>query len=266
MTQKFVLITGATDGIGKATAEELARRGLTVILHGRSLEKVQQAHNEILRKVPQARLETVTADFASLEQVRALSKEITTRFERLDVLINNAGVFMQTRQLSQDGFELTFAVNHLAHFLLTRNLLPLLRNSQARVVTVSSISHRRGQINFSDLNSEHNFEGYLAYAQSKLANILFSNELAMRERGQLTSNSLHPGGVTSKLLQTGFGITGISPAQGAETSVYLAVAPEVANISGKYFSESREVPTMPPILDAAVGKQLWEVSEQLTTG
>ena len=264
MNEKTVLITGATDGIGKATAEELARRGLTVIVHGRSLEKVQQTQGEIRRNVPNARLESVVANFASLEQVRALSKEIAARFERLDVLINNAGVFMQTRQLSQDGFELTFAVNHLAHFLLTKSLLPLLHSSQARVVTVSSISHRRGQINFADLNSERNFEGYLVYAQSKLANIHFANELAIRERGKLTSNSLHPGGVTSKLLQTGFGITGISPAQGAETSVYLAIAPEVANVSGKYFSESRETPTIPPVLDASVGQRLWHVSEQLT--
>jgi NAD(P)-dependent dehydrogenase (short-subunit alcohol dehydrogenase family) len=264
MSKKTVLITGATDGIGKATAEELARRGVTVILHGRSLEKVHQAQDEIRRKVPNASLEAIVADFASLEEVRALSKEIVARFEQLDVLINNAGVFMQQRKLSQDGFELTFAVNHLAHFLLTCNLLPLLRASQARVVTLSSISHRRGQINFADLQSERSFEGYLVYAQSKLANILFANELAARERGKLTSNSLHPGGVTSKLLQTGFGITGISPAQGAQTSVYLALTPEVANVTGKYFSESRETSTIPPVLDAAVGKKLWEVSEQLT--
>ena len=264
MPEKTILITGATDGIGKATAVELARRGMTVILHGRSLEKVQQTQNEIKHSVPNASLEVIAADFSSLKQVRAMSQEIVARFERLDVLINNAGVFMQKREVSQDGFELTFAVNHLAPFLLTCSLLPLLRSSQARVVTVSSFSHRRGQINFADLQSERSFEGYNVYAQSKLANILFSNELAEREHGKLTSNSLHPGGVTSKLLTTGFGITGISPAQGAETSVYLALAPEVAHVTGKYFSESRETPTIPPVLDAAVGKKLWEVSEALT--
>jgi NAD(P)-dependent dehydrogenase (short-subunit alcohol dehydrogenase family) len=171
---------------------------------------------------------------------------------------------MQHYHLSQDGFELSFAVNHLAPFLLTCSLLPLLRNSQARVVTVSSIAHRRGHINFADLNHQSDFEGYKVYAQSKLANILFANELAAREHGKLTSNSLHPGAVTSKLLQTGFGISGISPADGAKTSVYLATAPEVAQITGKYFSESRETPTMPPILDVMVAKRLWEVSEEMT--
>lgn len=265
MPEKTVLITGATDGIGKATAEELARRGMRVILHGRSPEKARRAQDEILSKVPTASLETIAADFSSLAQVRTMCSEITQRFERLDVLINNAGVFMQQYQRSQDGFELSFAVNHLAPFLLTCSLLPLLRNSQARVVTVSSIAHRRGQINFSDLNNERDFEGYKVYAQSKLANIMFANELAERERGKLTSNSLHPGAVTSKLLRTGFGISGISPADGAKTSVYLATAPEVAQTTGKYFSEGRETPTMPPILDITIAKRLWQVSEELTS-
>lgn len=264
MPEKTVLITGATDGIGKATAEELARRGMRVIIHGRSPEKTQQTRDELRRKVPNALLEIIAADFSSLALVRAMSNEITARFEHLDVLINNAGVFIKRYQLSQDGFELTFAVNHLAHFLLTCSLLPMLRKSHARVVTVSSVSHRRGQINFADLNNEHNFDGYLVYAQSKLANILFANELAARERGNLTSNSLHPGAVTSKLLQTGFGISGISPTQGAETSVYLATAPEVTQVTGKYFSESQETPTMPPVLDTTVAKRLWEISEELT--
>lgn len=266
MNEKIVLITGASDGIGKATAEELARRGLRVVLHGRSAEKIQQAQDEIRSKVPGARLEALTADFSSLAEVRGLARAFLARFDRLDVLINNAGVFPKARLLSMDGFEMAFAVNHLAHFLLTCELLPLLRTNTARVVTVSSISHRRGQIHFDDLTMKNNFDGYLAYAQSKLANIYFSNELAARERGLLTSNSLHPGGVSTKLLMTGFGIQGISVEQGAATSVYLAVAPEVAQITGKYFSEGHEAATQPPVLDAATGKRLWQVSEELTAG
>jgi NAD(P)-dependent dehydrogenase (short-subunit alcohol dehydrogenase family) len=263
MSEKTILVTGATDGIGKATIEELARRGMHVILHGRNVERVNLTLAEIQRIVPGARIDAAIADFASLEQVRTLANGIANHYDRLDVLINNAGVFPKKHELSADGFELAFAVNHLAHFLLTCELLPLLRASQARVVTVSSYSHRRGKIDFNDLNLERNFDGYDAYARSKLANILFSNELAECEQGCLTSNSLHPGGVTTKLLKTGFGITGISPARGAETSIYVALSPEIANVTGAYFSNCRITPTMPPVLDAAMQKQLWKVSERL---
>lgn len=260
MTQATVLVTGTTDGIGKATALALARQNFHVILHGRNAQKVEKTRQEILLQEPQASLDTVTADFASLGQVKEMAANLLTRIQTLDVLINNAGVFMQERKLSQDGYELTFAVNHLAPMALTLALLPLLRASRARVVNVSSYAHRRGDFDFNDLDFAHGFEGYRAYARSKLANIYFSNELAERERGGLTSNSLHPGGVTTKLLQTGFGITGITPAQGAETSVYLATSPDVELTTGKYFSESREMPTMPPLLSLETQKKLWEVS------
>jgi len=263
VSPKNILVTGATDGIGKATALALAQLGHRVILHGRSPEKVQQTQAEISRALPVAQLETVSANLASLAQVRALATEITSRFERLDVLLNNAGVFMKEYQISPDGFEMTLAVNHLAPFLLTHELLPLLRASQARVVTVSSVAHTRGQIHFDDLNLTHSFEGYRAYAQSKLANLLFSNELAEREMGKITSNSLHPGGVTTKLLKTGFGATGISTTQGAETSVFLATSPTVESVTGKYFSESREAPIAPQALNKTHQKQLWQMTEQL---
>ncbi|GAB4492571.1 MAG: SDR family oxidoreductase [Anaerolineales bacterium] len=261
---KIMLVTGASDGIGKATALELARRGALVILHGRSLERLEQTQEEIASQVPGAQTEIVLADLASLEQVRGLALEVEARFDRLDVLIHNAGVFMKERQLSADGFEMTLAVNHLAPFLLTWELLPLLEESAARVVTVSSVAHRRGQIDFDDLNAEKSFDGYRAYAQSKLANILFANELAAITAGKMTSNSLHPGVITTKLLKAGFDTTGADPASGAATSVYLATSPEVEKISGKYFSDSRLAPLAPQALDLAAQKKLWEISENWT--
>jgi NAD(P)-dependent dehydrogenase (short-subunit alcohol dehydrogenase family) len=266
-----MLVTGATDGIGKATALELARRGARVIVHGRSLEKVRKAQDYIRHEFPGARLEAVAADLASLEQVRALARDVRERFGRLDVLIHNAGVYMQERVLSADGYEMTFAVNHLAPFLLTRELLPLLRAARARVITVASTVHANGRIDFENLGGVRRaaqrkapaFDGRDAYVQSKLANVMFARELAVREKGQLTSNSLHPGVITTKLLLAGFSISGASPDHGAATSVYLATSPAVAQISGKYFEDQREAPVAPQAQDAAAQKRLWDLSEQL---
>ena len=230
---KIILVTGATDGIGKAAATELARRGAHIILHGRSPEKLQQTQDEIHRLIPDAKLDSAPADLSSLRQVRAMARDLAERFPRLDVLLHNAGVFMKQRELTEDGFEKTFAVNHLAPFALTLDLLPLLRASHARVVTVSSVAHNRGRIDFNNLHAEVRFDGYTAYAQSKLANILFANELAEQERGQLTSNSLHPGVITTKLLKTGFNSTGVSVEEGAATSIYLADSPDVQGVTGQ---------------------------------
>ena len=264
METKTVLVTGATDGIGKATALELAKRNFNVIIHGRSVEKTEAVKNEIALQLFDARLETAVADLASLDEVRALGVEIMQRFDSLDVLLHNAGVFMNERVLSPDSFEMTFAVNHLAVFALTMELLPLLRSSNTRVVTVSSIAHTRGRMDLSDLNAEKGFSPYGAYAQSKLANILFANELAEREAGKLTSNSLHPGVITTKLLQAGFNTTGASTEQGAATSVHLASAPELEAVTGRYFSDSHEVAPAPQALDRGDQKQLWELSRKLT--
>ncbi len=263
MNEKIILVTGATDGIGKATAMELARHGARVIVHGRKAEKVAQIQAEIGRFIPGNKVETAVADLSSLSQVRSLARYLTDHFERLDVLLHNAGVFMKQRQLSADGFEMTFAVNHLAPFLLTHELLPLLRASQARVITVSSGTHHRGRINFDDLQAERQFDGYAAYSQSKLANILFANELAQREQGTITSNALHPGVINTNLLREGFGGGGDTVEKGAATSVYLALSPEVANTTGKYFSNSRETPVAAHALDQATQQRLWQVSSRL---
>lgn len=261
--EKIVLVTGSTDGIGKATALELARRGWRVILHGRSPEKIAQAKREILDAAPEARLDSAAADLSSLAQARALAADVNARFERLDALIHNAGVFMKERRLSADGYEMTLAVNHLAPFLLTRELLPRLKHSRARVVTVSSIAHNRGRMNWDDLQLERGFDGYRAYAQSKLANLLFANELARRESESLTSNSLHPGVITTKLLKTGFNSSGANVEQGAATSVYLADSPEAAGVSGKYFADSRETPPAAHALDRDAQIRFWEISERM---
>lgn len=265
MNEKIILVTGATDGIGKATAMELARRGARVIVHGRNAEKVLQTQIEIGRFVPGNKVETAVADLSSLSQIRSLAQYLTDHFERLDVLLHNAGVFMKKREVSADGFEMTFAVNHLAPFLLTNELLPLLRTSHARVITVSSGTHHRGRINFNDLQAEQQYDGYTAYSQSKLANILFANELAQREQGILTSNTLHPGVINTNLLREGFGGGGDTVGKGAATSVYLALSPDTATVTGKYFTNSRETPVAPHALDQATQQQLWQVSSALVT-
>ncbi|WP_428265628.1 SDR family NAD(P)-dependent oxidoreductase [Haliangium sp.] len=272
---KTILVTGATDGIGRATALGLAERGAQVLVHGRRGDKVDQVCAEIARTAPNApAAEGYLADLSSLAEVRALAEQVGAAHPRLDVLINNAGVFVKERQLSPDGFELTWAVNHLAPFLLTHLLLPALRAAPARVVTVSSVAHNRGQIHWDDLQLERGWDGphpgpplpgYPAYAQSKLANVMFSNELARRVEAEgVTSNSLHPGVIGTKLLEDGFGIQGGTTASGAETSIYLALSEDVAGVSGRYFSDCRETQTSPAAMNVTAQRRLWEISAEMT--
>ena len=259
---KTIFITGATDGIGLATAKELARQGHELVLHGRNEEKVMRACSAVRVAVPEARLVTAYADLGDLAAVAHMAHDLAARLPRLDVLINNAGVYMNERKLSRDGFEMTIAVNHLAHFLLTNLLLPLLKKSDApRVVTVSSIAHSSGRIDFDNMNSERGFNDYHAYANSKLANALFAYELARREP-MLTSNCLHPGVIGTKLLHAGFSMPGDSVARGARTPMYLATSPEVANVTGRYFIDCRAATPAEPVLDAGLAQQLWAWSER----
>ncbi len=276
MSSKTILITGATDGIGRATALSLARRGAQVVVHGRNPDKVAEVCAAVRAAAPdEAAPQGLVADISTLDGVRELAQAVRRSQHKLDVLINNAGVFMKERQITDDGFEVTFAVNHLATFLLTELLLPLLRASApARVLTVSSVAHTRGQIHWDDLNLERNWDssdggpplpGYPAYAQSKLANVLFSNALARRVEGdEITSNSLHPGTISTKLLHEGFGMGGASTDTGAETSVYLALSPEVEGLTGRYFSNSQEVEAAPLARDEAAQERLWTVSAEMT--
>ena len=266
MQNKIVLITGSTDGIGRQTAVELAIQGATVLVHGRDASRGKAVVEEIQSSTGNRNVDLFIADFSSMEQVRKLAAEVCSRYDRLDVLLNNAGLFMNERTLTEDGFEMTYAVNHLAPFLLTNLLLDLLKKSApARIITVSSQAHTRGRIDFENLQAEKNFSAYYAYALSKLANVLFSNQLARQLEGTgVTSNTLHPGIVGTKLLRTGFNIEGTSTADGAETLVYLASAPEAEGMTGRYFQDKTAVPSSPATYDVDLQQQLWTISQKQT--
>lgn len=263
-SERIILVTGATAGIGLQTALELVRLGTRVVVHGRTTAKVDEARRVLEKEGGQS--EGVTFDLNSLQSVRQGAEELTKRFPRLDVLVNNAGVFMNERVLTVDGLETTFQVNHLAPFLLTSLLLKgPLAGPGARVVNVSSIAHSRGRMRFEDLQFNRGFQGYSAYAQSKLANILFTFELAERLAAeQVTANCLHPGVVSTKLLTEGFGMSGSDTVEeAAETSVFLAASPELEGTTGRYFARQREVNPAPHALDVKARQQLWELSEKL---
>lgn len=269
----LILVTGSTDGIGQQTALDLLRRGASVILHGRTDAKAQKAAKEAraLSKAPESRVHTCAFDLSSLAEVRAGARSLLAAHPALDVLILNAGVFLNQRRVSADGLELTFAVNHLAQFLLTRELLPALhagaaaRGKPARVVVVASQAHARGPVDFSDLQSERAFSGYGAYALTKALNILFANQLATRsDPKQLVANSLHPGVVGTKLLKSGFNMKGPdSLEEGAATAVYLALSPDVEGVTGRYFVDSKEREPAPSTRDPVAARKLWELSERL---
>jgi retinol dehydrogenase 14 len=272
MDGRICVVTGATAGIGKATAFALARMGATVVIVARDAAKSARTVDEIEKAVPDAKLDVVLADFASLQAVREAAAEISRRYTAVHVLVNNAGVASKPRLLSRDGFELTFAVNHLAPFLFTRELLPLLRaGAPSRIVTVASVAQRNGLIDFDDLQSEKNYRGFLVYGKSKLANVLFTYELASRLVGSgVTANCLHPGAVATDMLRqlpwllyaviSPFLLT---PEQGAATQVFLASSPQVEGVSGGYYVKSKAVRSSPRSYDVDARKRLWEVSETI---
>ena len=266
MEGKKVLITGATDGIGKQTAFKLAKLGATLILHGRNKARGQGLLEEI-NKIGPGNSSYVNADLSSLGKVQKLSSELLAGHDHIDVLINNAGVFQREQTFSDDGYELTFAVNHLAHFSLSLQMLPLLKKSkQGRIITVSSVAHNNSpRIDFNDMQDINAYIDYSAYSLSKLANVLFSNELASKLKDSaITSNSLHPGVITTKLLYEGFGISGSTVEQGCMTSVFLASDKSLSTTSGKYFSDSKETEPSAFTYDPTVRKNLWNLSEEIT--
>lgn len=254
------LVTGATDGIGLETARQLSQWGATVLVHGRTEPKALAAAAKVPGSVG------VFGDLSDLAQVRSLAQQVGSLLagKPLDVLVNNAGVFVSDRQLSTQGYELTFAVNHLAPFLLTNLLLDALEAApQGRIVNVSSMAHARGALNFSDLDFTRGYDGHAAYADSKLANILHARALAKRLTGtKVTTYALHPGVITTKLLKAGFSMTGASLESGAKTSVYCATMPELASVSGRYYSDSREARASKAADDDSAIERLWAVSEQ----
>lgn len=234
-----VLITGATDGIGKQAARLLARHGVHVIVHGRSTERVEATLRQLRHEHAGASVEGVVADFASLHAVHALADRLAGR--RIDVLVNNAGVYMREREVTQDGFEATFGINYLAPFVLTHRLLPVLAHARGRVVQVSSVAHLRCRLDWDNLQGERHYDDYQAYALSKLALVLLSAELARRLGGAPpTVNAMHPGVVSTKLLRAGFGVEGVDRIEHAAAMLgYLALADDVAGVTGKYFAEGR---------------------------
>lgn len=265
MKDKIILITGASDGIGKQTAIELAGKSAAIILHGRNKERLLKTQEEIFHLTNNSNINIFTADLSSLKQVRLAAEEIKSKFNRLDVLINNAGVYKKTRTITSDGFEETFAVNHLSHFLLSNLILDLLKQSDSpRIINVSSVAHTRAKLDFNNLNAQKEFDAYNAYAISKLANILFTYKLADQLKiDNITVNALHPGVISTKLLRAGFNIDGASLKEGAATSVYLASSDEVRNITGRYFFNMEEIPSSDDSYNKEYQDLMWKASSQM---
>jgi NAD(P)-dependent dehydrogenase (short-subunit alcohol dehydrogenase family) len=265
---KTVLVTGATDGIGRETARELLEHGLRVLVHGRSERKAVSCAEELGRTTQTGKATPVWGDLSDMQQVAALAAQVTALAPALDVLINNAGVYEQRRRLSVDGFEMTMAVNHFAPYLLTRLLGPTLSAAPAgRIVTVSSMAHESGDLEIDDLAFARGWDAYDAYAASKLANILFTRALAKRLEGtRVTANALHPGVIDTKLLHAGFAMKGAPVEQGARTSVYLATSDKVAGVSGKYFIDCRDKTPSRAARDDGLAEALWSESEGLLAG
>ncbi|MCI0840101.1 MAG: SDR family oxidoreductase [Chloroflexi bacterium] len=281
MKDKTVVVTGGNNGIGLETAVGLSKLGAHVVITARNQAKGEAALADIKDRSQNGSVQLMLADFASLSSIRDFAANFKKDHDRLDVLVNNAGGVNTSRSETQDGFETTFGVNHLGYFLVTNLLLDTLKASApARVVSVSSRAHeRRKGMNFDDLNSKQSYSGMGVYGDSKLANVLFTYELARRLKGSgVTANCLHPGVVRSGFGQNNGGFISFafksfytlltpvtkSNAQGAKTSIYLASSTEVEGVTGKYFADSKETPSSPASHDEEAAKRLWEISEQMT--
>ncbi len=276
MQNQVVLITGATGGIGRVAAAELTRMGARVTMVGRNPQKTARAAAEIARETGHPAPEYLIGDLSLMSGVRAVADAFRAKHDRLDVLVNNAGAFFWKHEVTAEGYEKTFALNHLNYFLLTNLLLDLLvKSSPARIVNVSSAAHFGGRINLDDLNQSRGFNGWAAYSQSKLANVLFTYELSRRLDGTgVTANALHPGFVATNfgrsnggLLDPIFRLTqifAIPPEQGAQTTIYLASSPEAAGVTGKYFDRCQPVPSSRLSYDEKLAGALWEKSLALT--
>lgn len=275
MQGKICLITGGTNGIGKSTAQELARMGATVVIVGRNAQKTSRVVEEIREATGNSAVDSLLADLSSQQEVRRLADEFKSNYTQLHVLINNAGGFFMKRQLSVDSIEMTFALNHLAYFLLTNLLLDTLKASvPARIINVSSNAHSGGIIEFDNLQGEREYNASV-YGNSKLANILFTMELARRLEGTgVAVNALHPGFVATgfaknngkvmaALVSIFAPLVARSPTKGAVTSIYLASSPSVEGMTGKYFYDSRVIPAAPQATDMVVARKLWDVSAEM---
>ena len=275
LTGKVFLITGATEGIGKAAALEFCKRGAQVVLVGRSKEKSERVVTELKSQSQSDKIDLLLGDLSSLAEVRAVAAAFRAKYDRLDVLVNNAGALFNDYKLSADGFEMTFALNHLSYFLLTHELLPLLKKTPgSRVISTSSSAHQTGKMDLAFIaKRDGKSSGFGSYGDSKLANILFTRALARRAK-EVAVNCFHPG-----FVQTGFGqnntgmMAGLisftaklfarTPEKGAETLVWLAVSPDAAKLSGEYCHDCRPKKTTKLAQDEAAAEGLWSLSEKL---
>jgi len=274
---KVILVTGATEGIGKAAALDFAKRGATLVLVGRNRDKSERVLAELKAESGNDKIELLLGDLSKMAEVRAVADAFRAKHDRLDVLVNNAGAVFMEHQLSADGIELTFALNHVAYFVLTTRLLDILQKTPgARVVSTSSGAHHMGKLDLDTITKRNGKAGFAAYGDSKLANILFTRELARRlAPSGGTANAIHPGYV-----RTGFGLNNTSrlmglsklvskylartPEKGAETIIWLATSPEAAKFNGEYFYDMKVARTSKRAKDDALAKGLWELSEKLS--
>ena len=274
MEGKICLVTGASRGIGFQTALGLARKGAFIVLASHNRQRGEKAGRRINAYVMRKATDFMLVDLSSQEQIFEFAETFKGKYDRLDVLINNAGGFFLKHRKSADGIEMTFALNHLNYFMTTLLLMdPILASGSARIVNVSAESHRGHDMNFDDLHFEDGYNGVQAYGQSKLANLLFTYELARRlAHMEVTVNALHPGFVKTHLGKQNRVVRAVmnvlhsfakSPKEGAETPIYLASSPNVAGVSGQYFIDKKEVPSSPESYDAATAERLWNVSEEL---
>ena len=269
MAERVALVTGSTDGIGRQTASQLAGRGIKVIVHGRSKQKVDATLAALREELPGGEFDGVSFDVGRLSEVRRGAEQVLKLAPKLHVLVNNAGIFANERAVNADGIEMTLAVNYIGAFLLTELLGPRLTDSAegtaSRVINVTSVAHTRGRIHFDDMQLERSWTGYAAYAQSKLAQVMHALTLADRhEPSKLLAYSVHPGVVATKLLRQGFGpVQGITADVGARTQVMLAAGASEDEPSGSYYSDGAAAQPAAAARDAEAREKLWDLSVKL---
>ena len=278
ITNKVIVITGATDGMGLVTAEELAKHGPKLVLIGRNLEKCNSVVEHLKRQSGNQNIEFLQADLSSQTDIRRVADEFKEKYDRLDILINNAGAYFPKKMVSEDGYEMTFALNHFGYFLLTNLLLDTIKHSApARIINISSTAHSSAKIDWNDINMEKKYHPWLAYANSKLMNLYFTYELAGRLIGTgVTVNAVHPGLVNSQFGKQGGGPflaiframqkgSGKTPENGARTAIYLALSDEIEGVTGEYFADEKLSKSSKVSRDKTLAKKLWDISEKETT-